>query len=279
MPHRFDSNTSFGGRWGMQSKVIQLSSRNRGWNSEKVQSIIAANTNELARLARLLITSTYINNNGHIRHQCKGLPMGTNPAPHMADLTCYIPESRFIDQLTTANINLARTFIGTFRYIDDILTTDNPVFNQHIHLNNQPRPQTAIYPPYLLLEKTSNNNQQVDYLGLKIRNAKRSFYCSIANTALRFPVSKVNYPSLHGNFPKILGYGVFTGQLHRFSRACTAANDFIQQAKGLYNALFPKGYQSGTLIKRFKSFIHQHNPYKTPAVSILRRMSTQINQG
>ena len=38
---------------------------------------------------------------------------------------------------------------------------------------------------------------------------------------------KVNYPSLHGNFPPTLGYGVVTGQLHRFARICTAASDFM----------------------------------------------------
>jgi hypothetical protein len=233
---------------------------------------------ELARLVRLLINSTYIKNGEHIRKQGKGLPMGTNPAPHMADLTCYAPESRFVDHLTSTTPSLARQFIGTFRFIDDILQVDNPTFSQHVHLTTVPTHQPArpIYPPYLQLQQTSTTPCEAEYLGLIVKDSPRGFYTTIANSKLKFPQPKVTYPSLHGNFPAVLGYGVFTGQLHRFARACTTATDFITQTIAMYHTLLPKGYVAGKLRHYLHNFLIKHSPYKTTPQTIISRFRHAI---
>ena len=61
--------------------------------------------------------------------------MGTNPAPHIADLVCYRKESSAMDRLMVINIESARKFIGTFRLIDDILSVDNAMMmNMEVYL-------------------------------------------------------------------------------------------------------------------------------------------------
>ena len=60
--------------------------------------------------------------------------MGTNPAPHLADLDCYRKESTAMDQIASTNTQLAQSFFGTYRYIDDILSVDNPNFDSFVRL-------------------------------------------------------------------------------------------------------------------------------------------------
>jgi len=82
------------------------------------------------------------------RKQVKGLPMGTNPAPHLADTHCYDKESASMDTLCTTDLNLARTFFGSYRYIDDTLSSiDNPHFDSFVRLTGDHEPSNPpIYP-------------------------------------------------------------------------------------------------------------------------------------
>jgi hypothetical protein len=230
---------------------------------------------EILRLVRLLINSTYIKNGDCIRRQVTGLPMGTNPAPHLADLTCYPHEARAMDRLRRVSPSRARQFTGTCRYIDDILSPDHPSFSSFVRLADEPdRPQVEepIYPPFLGLKCTSEQPGTAEYLGMTITSQPKSFIFKITNTKKRFPVAKVNYPSLYGNFPSTLAYGVLTGQLHRFARVCTTANDFILNTIQLCHALKVKGYVQHKMFKSVDNFLQACNPYKTPWVAICRRV-------
>ena len=123
-----------------------------------------------------------------------------------------------------------RKFVGSFRYIDDILSEDNPNFDRFVRVEGSEghdQAEDVIYPPFLELNKTTNSPTSSDYLGMTIQDSKCSFLISVASAKQRFPVERINYPSLKGNFPAVLGYGVFTGQLHRLSRICTRPVDFL----------------------------------------------------
>lgn len=232
---------------------------------------------DLTRLVYILVTNTYIHNSNHIRRQTKGLPMGTNPAPSLADLTCYAFEAKAMDNLMITDINAARAFVGTFRYIDDIFSGDNHDFEHYVQLvNHAPPTHQAIYPPYLQLNKTTDSRDTVDFLGMTISNKTRSFHITITNTKQRFPVPKINYPSLQGNFPGPSGYGVVTGQLHRLAHICTTADDFTHAAATLYKTLLTKSYTHKRLMDTFKSFIYTHNPYKTHTTHIIRALHESV---
>jgi hypothetical protein len=64
----------------------------------------------------------------------------------------YQSQARLVDHLMTDNINAARTFMGTFRYIDDILSADNPSFERYVKLvGNNEACVRQMYPDYLSL--------------------------------------------------------------------------------------------------------------------------------
>ena len=72
-----------------------------------------------------IIMETYFGNTpDNLRQQTIGLPiMGTNSAPEIAYLCLYADESSFIDDLLLSRneLQLARKYVTTKRYIDDLL--------------------------------------------------------------------------------------------------------------------------------------------------------------
>ena len=54
---------------------------------------------DIVNMITSLVTNTYVKNGNKIRKQTKGLPMGTNPAPHLADLHCCDKEFAMMNRL------------------------------------------------------------------------------------------------------------------------------------------------------------------------------------
>ena len=62
-----------------------------------------------------------------------GIPMGTNCAPLLADIFLYSYEADFIQSLlSTGKKHLASRFNLTYRYIDDVLSINNPEFKKYL---------------------------------------------------------------------------------------------------------------------------------------------------
>ena len=67
--------------------------------------------------------------------QIIGIPMGTNCAPLLADIFQYSYEAEFIQtRIKSCKRHLAKSFSFTFRYIDDILSINNPNFGDYINI-------------------------------------------------------------------------------------------------------------------------------------------------
>jgi len=171
--------------------------------------------------------------------------MGTNVAPYLANLYLYSYESGFLDR---QDVTTARKYVGVFRYIDDLLSSDNPCLQDQLDANN-------IYPAFLQLNATSSSQLETEFLGMQVRGYGEEIELDVADSKKKFPFAKINYPSLRGNFPSVLGYGVFTGQLHRFFRICTRPSDFAYWCALLANVLLTKDYALKKLKIFFNAFI------------------------
>jgi hypothetical protein len=74
--------------------------------------------------------------------------MGTNCAPLLADLFLYSNESEFLQNLVKdKKIHEARAFNFTYRYIDDVLSINDPRFGEFLPL---------IYLPQLKIKETTD---------------------------------------------------------------------------------------------------------------------------
>ena len=65
--------------------------------------------------------------------QTVGIPMGTNCVPLLADICLYSYEADFIQSLpSTGEKHSAYRFNLTDRYIDDVLSINNPEFDNYL---------------------------------------------------------------------------------------------------------------------------------------------------
>jgi hypothetical protein len=84
--------------------------------------------------------------------------MGTNYDPLLADLLLYSYESEFLQHLVKdKKIHEAKAFNFTYRYIDDVLSINNPRFAEFLPLIYPPELETTIQlRPHHFWTYTSN---------------------------------------------------------------------------------------------------------------------------
>ena len=72
------------------------------------------------------------NTRNRVFRQCIGIPMGTDCAPLIANLFLFYYEYNFMKGFIKTNINLAKRFSTTVRYIVDLLTLNSTRFQEEI---------------------------------------------------------------------------------------------------------------------------------------------------
>ena len=177
--------------------------------------------------------------------------MGTNCAPLLADLFLYSYESEFLQTLIKDNkIKEARSFNLSYRYIDDVLSINNPTFSDWIPL---------IYPPELEIKETTDTASSVSFLDLYLEfDTSGHLHSRIYDKRDDFNFEIINFPNLSSNIPTSPAYGVYISQLIRYSRACSCYSDFLQRHRCLSSKLISQGYKKERLVLYLKKFIGRY---------------------
>lgn len=77
--------------------------------------------------SKFLIESIFVEFEGHIIQLIIGIPMGTNCVHLLPDISMYSYETVFIQTLIKdKSIKEVKAFNLSFRYIDDVLSNNNP---------------------------------------------------------------------------------------------------------------------------------------------------------
>ena len=189
---------------------------------------------------------------GEVFQQVVGIPMGTNCAPLLADLFLYSYEAEFVQSLIKGgNRRLAKSFNFTYRYIDDVLSLNNPKFSDYIN---------DIYPVELEIKETTDDKHHSSFLDLLLTfDFNGRLRVKIYDKRDDFNFDIVNFPFLCGNIPQSPSYGVYVSQLIRFARASTFYEDFLLRSRRLTSKLLGQGYKRFRLISTFKKFYGRHN--------------------
>ena len=91
-------------------------------------------------MLEFLVDNIFVVFAGKVFKQIIGMPMGTNCDPLLADIFLYSYEAEFINSLlSTGKKRLASQFNFTYRYIDDVLSINNPDFENYLG---------QMYPPW-----------------------------------------------------------------------------------------------------------------------------------
>ena len=237
----------------------------------------------LTELVRFLVENTYLCNGGVIRRQIVGLPMGTNPAPVMANLYLYRYESSFVNRLINAGLTgTAKALRNTFRLIDDILSIDNPSFKDHVA---SPAPDDlagdevgGIYPRQLSLNETTISCREVHFLGMEVKDIGGQLVLDLFDKRREFTFKVIRYPHMDSVIPTNIPYGVFIGLLFRRYRICSRLDSFVNQACDVATTLVKQGCAKKRLNRLFGTFLLKLSPlrWKTPIWKIYRRFTRGV---
>ena len=161
--------------------------------------------------------------------------MRTNCAPLLAEIFLYSYEAEFIQSLlSTWREQLAPRFNFTYRYIDDVVSINNPKFENCLG---------QMYPFELEIKDTTESNTSASYLDLLLSIGRYGqLHTSIYDKRDDFNFHIRNLPFLSSNIPTSPAYGVFISRLIRYALACLSYEYFILRASRLSNKLFEQGY-------------------------------------
>ena len=92
-----------------------------------------AKSNYSLNILECLVENVFVVFARKVFQQIVGIPMGTNCAPLLADLCLYSYEAEFIQSLLSiGRKQLASRFNFTHRYIDYVLSINNPEFENYL---------------------------------------------------------------------------------------------------------------------------------------------------
>ena len=107
-----------------------------------------------------LLDNIYIRFGSKLYGQIVGIPMGTNCAPHVADLFLFCYERDVMLSLSEDNQSgVIGAFNSTSRYQDGLLNNDNNFFDSMVN---------HIYPSKLQLDKANMSDAEASFLDLHL---------------------------------------------------------------------------------------------------------------
>ena len=208
------------------------------------------NTHILDKDTLIKYVNIYINVNNKIFRQTIGIPMGTNCAPFLANLYLYALEFQFLEKLSKKDIFLARKFSNSYRYIDDLL-----MFNNDDLMNKY---KYEIYPKELILNKENSNDQQCNFLDIKMNIKNSLIVTSIYDKKDDFNFKVNSFPNLSGNIHSLRTHGVIISQLIRYSKVCLNVDDFIYRSRIMITKLLNQFFCSKELKRKFSHFYDKY---------------------
>ena len=195
--------------------------------------------------------------------------MGTNCAPLLADIFLYSYEADFIQSLLSMGMKqLASRFNLTYMYIDDVLSINNPEFENYLG---------QMYPAELEIKDTTESTTSASYLDLLLSIGRDGqLHTAIYDKRDYFNFHITNFTFLSSNIPSSPAYGVFISQLIRYARACSSYACFILRVRRLSNKLLKQGYLVEHLKSSFRKFYGRYGDLIQQYEVSLSRMLNDI---
>ena len=211
---------------------------------------------DIIKMLEFLVDNIFVVFAGKVFQQIVGIPMGTNCAPLLTDIFLYSYEAEFIQSLLSAGKKrLASQFNFTYRYIDDVLSINNPDFENYLG---------QMYSPELEIKDTTESNISASYLDLLLSIGRDGqLRTSLYDKRDDFNFHITNFPFLSSNIPSPPAYGVFISQLIRYARACSSYECFILRAMRLSNKLLGQGYVKERLKSSLRKFYGRYGDIST----------------
>ena len=235
---------------GGAQELISLSKNNACWVSRNNRSSGVKFSKTLFKEGlEYLLNNCLFTCGNKIFRQVIGLPMGADPSPFMANLFLYHYESQWIKSLKKDNIQKARRFAYTFRFIDDLLTIND----DNLFLKNFKN----IYPPELQLN-LENSGDTVNFLDLSLTNNNGHIDVKLYDKRDNFPFSIVRLLFTSSNIPSRMFYNCVGAEILRIGRVSSSTPNFIDAAKSLIDRAKKQGGKDFKLENVLKRMYGRH---------------------
>ena len=191
-------------------------------------------------------TKFSLNSTQWLQREKRKIVKCTNCAPLL-----YTYEAEFIQSLlSTGKKKLASQFNFTYRYTDDVLSINNPDFDNNL---------SHMYPAELKIKDTTESNTSASYLDLFLSiESDGQLRASLYDKRVDFDFHIINFPFLSSNIPSSPAYDVFISQLKRYARACSSYVCFILRTARLLCKLLEQGYVMERLKSSLRKFYCQY---------------------
>ena len=228
-------------------KYLVLGHEEKYFVKEHSDSKSKYSEDDIIKMLEFLVDNIFVVFAGKVFQQTVGIQMDTNGAPLLADIFRYSYEADFKQSLlSTVRKQLASRFNLTYRYIDDVLSINNPEFEKYLG---------QMYLAELEIKDTTESTTSASYLDLLLSIGRDGqLHTSIYDKRDDFNFHITNFPFLYSNIPSSPAYGVFISQLIRYARACSSYECFILRAIRLSSKLFKQGYLVERLESSFRKF-------------------------
>jgi len=189
-----------------------------------------------------------------IFRQVIGIPMGSDPAPFMANLFLYHFESKWVKNLKKENLQKARRFSNTFRFIDDLLTiNDNNLFKENFK---------DIYPPELQLNLESTGDH-ITFLDMDLKNVEGRLDIKLFDKRDSFSFEIVRLPYCSSNMPSTMFYSCFGAEFIRIARVSSNLKNFSVAGKSLLERALKQGAKVPRLKKTLKKIYGRQQVFQS----------------
>jgi hypothetical protein len=205
-----------------------------------------------------LVDNTFFLVGDHLFHQRIGIPMGTNCAVFLANLFLFTFELAYLTTLVKqGNTEAVLRFLRTVRYLDDLLSVDNPDFDTLKY---------SLYPQDMLELNCEQEGNNVHFLDTRIRfTTKKSnpyrqeTYDKRSDPKFgSLPMSK--YPHASSFLPDKFKYNIVYSECYRFASRCSSRRSFVFNLSKLLVELSRKGLCQTRLLARATTFLNLHVP-------------------
>ena len=200
-----------------------------------------------------LLFNSYVKFGPYVFRQIKGIPMGGNASPLIADLFLANLEFKYMDKLVSSrsaeNLRLAKKLSNNSRYIDDIGVCNLNDINDFVRCSKE------IYPDSIPLTAGCLENHKDTFLDLDINIEEDRFVTKIYHKVDDFDFEVVSFPFPTSNMSDHITYNSFYSQLVRFSSICSKFCDFASRSSNLMGVLLHRGFSKYRLKNSFNKFI------------------------
>ena len=194
----------------------------------------------IIKYLRFVVSNTYFGNNSNdIRQQTIGIPMGTNSAPEIANLTLYVDEANYIDNLRSNSER--KKYSLTKRYIDD-----------SVFFDTTPPPE-EIYG--LRYSEQTQQDGSINFLGAKIILKEGKIEMSVFDKTKEWNFPVIRYCHGESNAPWNQSISIYLGQMIRYYNICNNLRSFKIATSSLTLRLLERKHSVFNLKKAWKKFL------------------------